>query len=129
MTQDPKDLILSVVTMPADTNAGGDVFGGWIMSQVDMAGAVVGIRRANGKRIVTAKVSSLEFHKPVFVGDLVTVYARVTEVRNTSMSVHVDVYADRNRSGHDHIKVTQADLVYVAIDNDRNPIPIDDEDV
>ena len=122
------ELVLSVVPMPCDTNAGGDIFGGWIMSQIDLAGAVLAIRRAQGKRIVTAKVSSLEFHKPVKVGDLVTCHGSVTNVGRTSVSIHIDVYADRSRGGQEHIKVTQADLVYVAIDNERKPIPIDDEE-
>ena len=118
------DPTLRVVPMPCDTNAGGDVFGGWIMSQVDIAGAVAAIRRAGGKRIVTATVSSLDFHKPVYVGDLVSLYATVTGTGRTSISVHVDVYADRSRNNEEHIKVTQADLVYVAIGSDRKPIPI-----
>jgi acyl-CoA thioesterase YciA len=124
MTGDPT---LRVVPMPCDTNSGGDVFGGWIMSQVDIAGAVVAIRRANGKRIVTATVSRLDFHKPVFVGDLVTFYATVTETGRTSVTVHVDVFAERGRASADHVKVTQADLIYVAIDENRKPTPIDEE--
>ena len=90
------------------------------------AGAVAAIRRAGGKRIVTATVSSLDFHKPVYVGDLVSLYAAVTNTGRSSISVHVDVYADRSRTNEEHIKVTQADLVYVAIDGNRKPIPIDE---
>lgn len=120
-----REITLRVVPMPCDTNAGGDVFGGWIMSQVDIAGAVVAIRETNGKRIVTAKVSSLDFHKPVYVGDLVTFHAEVTGTGRTSVNVHVDVYAERGRDAVNPIKVTQADLVYVAINDDRIPIPID----
>ena len=122
------ELILSVVPMPCDTNAGGDVFGGWIMSQMELAGAVLAIRAVKGNRVVTATVSTLDFHKPVFVGDLVTVYGEITKRGRTSIHVHTDVYADRSRGGQEHVKVTQGDFVYVAIDEDRKPVPIDESE-
>ena len=117
--------VIRVVPMPCDTNPGGDIFGGWIMSQIDIAGAVVAIRRAQGKRIVTATVSSLDFHKPVHVGDLVSLYAEITDTGTTSITVHVDVFAERGRAEGEPVKVTQADLIYVAIDENRKPTPID----
>lgn len=117
------DLVLRVMPMPHDMNPSGDVFGGWIMSQVDIAGAIQAIHVAKG-RVVTASVSSLQFHKPVFVGDLVSLYAEVTNIGTTSITIHVDVYADRGREQGNPIKVTEADLVYVKIDENRKPIPI-----
>jgi len=119
------ELTLRLVPLPADTNPAGDVFGGWIMSQVDIAGAVLATKIVK-QRVVTAYVSSLQFHKPVFVGDLVSCYADVTKFGHTSIHIHVDVYADRGRTNENHVKVTEADLVYVAIDENRRPIPIGD---
>ena len=114
---------IRVVAMPADANAAGDIFGGWIMSQVDIAGSVVAIRRA-GERVVTVAVNSFEFHQPVFVGDLISCYADVTRVGNTSLTVEVTVYAERSRV-ESPIKVTQAVLTYVAVDENRKPRPVD----
>jgi acyl-CoA thioesterase YciA len=110
---------LRLVPMPADANASGDIFGGWIMAQVDIAGGVVAARRAQG-RVVTVAVNAFQFKKPVFVGDLVSVYAEVTETGHTSITVGVTVYVERgllnssNRTSS--IKVTEATLTYVAID-------------
>lgn len=109
-----------VLAMPSDTNASGDIFGGWIMAQVDIAGAVAAYRRAAG-RVATVAVNSFHFHRPVFVGDLVSCYAEVVKVGTTSLTVHVDVYAERDRSNHECVKVTEADLVYVAVDAERKP--------
>lgn len=118
------ELTLQVVPFPCDTNPSGDVFGGWIMSHVDVAGAVLALREAQG-RVVTASVSSLHFHKPVFVGDLVKFYAEVTKIGTTSVTVHVDVFVDRDRHQNgDPIKVTEADLVYVKIDHNRRPVDL-----
>jgi len=120
-TQDSMPTI-RVVAMPADANAAGDIFGGWIMSQVDIAGSVVATRRAAG-RVVTVAVNSFEFHQPVFIGDLVSCYAEVTRVGNTSLTVDVKVYAERNRV-ESPIRVTQAVLTYVAVDDNRKPRPV-----
>ena len=111
---------IRVVAMPTDTNAAGDIFGGWIMSQVDLAGSIVAYRRARG-RVVTVAVNSFEFHQPVFVGDLISCYAEVTRIGRTSLSVQVEVYAERNRQQEECIKVTQATLTYVAVDENRKP--------
>ncbi len=114
---------LRLVPMPADTNASGDIFGGWIMSQVDIAGSVAAHRTARGK-VVTVAVNSFEFHQPVFVGDLISCYAEVVGIGNTSLTVNVEVYAERNRGGGECIKVTQATLTYVAVDEQRKPRPV-----
>ena len=120
-----QDPAIRVVAMPADANAAGDIFGGWIMSQVDIAGSVVAIRRAGG-RVVTVAVNSFEFHQPVFVGDLVSCYAEVVRVGKTSMTVDVKVYAERDRLDVP-VKVTEAVLTYVAVDQDRKPRPVDQD--
>ena len=115
--------ILRMVPMPSDTNYAGDIFGGWIMSQVDMAGSIPAIRRA-GVRVATVAVNSFVFKQPVLVGDIVSFYADVIKVGRTSITVDVAVYAQRGaREGGEEIciKVTEAVLTYVAIDNNRRP--------
>lgn len=111
---------LRVMPMPADANAHGDVFGGWIMSQVDIAGSIPAIRRARG-RVATVAVNSFVFRKPVFVGDLVSFYADVVRVGNTSITVDVEVFAHRRPLGDVCVKVTEATLTYVAVDDERRP--------
>jgi len=108
---------------PRDTNAAGDIFGGWIMSQVDLAGAIVASRRAQG-RVVTVAVNSFQFHQPVYVGDLISCYASVEKTGNTSITVFVEVFAERYPSRTECIKVTEATLTYVAVDDNRKPRPI-----
>ncbi len=112
--------VLRVMPMPADANIHGDVFGGWIMAQVDIAGAVPAARRANG-RVATVAVTSFLFKDPVFVGDLCSFYARVIKTGRTSITVEVEVYAERMRLEADVVKVTEATLVYVATGPDRKP--------
>lgn len=115
--------ILRTVPMPSDTNYAGDIFGGWIMSQVDMAGSIPAIRRAHG-RVATVAVNSFVFKQPVLVGDLVSFYADIIKVGRTSITVDVMVYAQRGvREGGEEIciKVTEAVLTYVAIDGNRRP--------
>jgi len=111
---------LRVMPMPSDANIHGDVFGGWIMSQVDIAGAIPACRRSNG-RVVTIAVNSFLFKHPVFVGDLLSFYADVVKVGRTSITIYVEVYAERNRLEADTVKVTEATLTYVATDDDRKP--------
>ena len=111
---------LRVMPMPADANVHGDVFGGWIMSQVDIAGALPAVRRANG-RVATVAVNSFVFKNPVFVGDLLSFYADIIKVGNTSITVRVEVYAERNRLQVETVKVTEATLTYVATAEDRKP--------
>lgn len=131
MTTDmlPRDRepVIRVLAMPTDTNAAGDIFGGWIMSQVDIAGSITAFRRARG-RVVTVAVNSFEFHKPVFVGDLISCYSEVIRVGRTSLSVKVEVYAERDRQQEECVKVTEAVLTFVAVDTQRKPrvVPRDD---
>lgn len=120
-----KDPTLRVVPMPSDANYSGDIFGGWIMSQVDVAGAIPAVRLARG-RIVTVAVNSFVFRQPVMIGDLVSFYAEVVRVGRTSITVDVEVYAQR-RSLHEIVKVTEATLTYVAVDEERRPRAIDQE--
>lgn len=112
--------VLRVMPMPADANVYGDVFGGWIMAQVDVAGALPAVRRANG-RVATIAVNSFLFKNPVFVGDLLSFYAKIVKVGNTSITVNVEVFAERNRLQAEVVKVTEATLTYVATDDDRRP--------
>jgi len=114
---------LRVVPMPSDANLHGDVFGGWIMAQVDVAGALPAVKRANG-RVATVAVNSFVFKNPVFVGDLLSFYAEVVKVGTTSVTVRVEVFAERNRLDAEVVKVTEATLTYVATDNDRKPRPL-----
>ena len=114
------DLVLRVMPLPADVNANGDIFGGWIMAQVDLAGAVLPSRIAKG-RIATVAVNQFIFKQPVSLGDLLSFYARVTRIGRTSVGVHVDVYAERNPANLQVVKVTEADLTYVAIDDQGQP--------
>ena len=111
---------LRVMPMPADANVHGDVFGGWIMAQVDIAGSLPATRRANG-RVATIAVDSFVFKQPVFVGDLLSIYADIVKVGNTSITVHVEVFAERNRLEAETVKVTDATLIYVATDATRKP--------
>ncbi len=115
-----KQPAIRVAAMPADTNSAGTIFGGWIMSQVDIAGSIIALERARG-RVVTVAVNSFEFHQPVFVGDLISCYAEVIKVGRTSITVKVEVYAQRCPSNPKTIKVTQAELTYVALDENRKP--------
>ena len=111
---------LRVVPMPADANQHGDIFGGWIMAQVDIAGGVVASQRARG-RVGTVAVNSFVFKQPVFIGDVLSFYAEIVRVGNTSITVDVEVYAQRNPADIEVVKVTEATLTYVAIGADRRP--------
>ena len=112
--------VLRMMPMPADANIHGDVFGGWIMAHVDIAGAVPAARRAGG-RVATVAVTSFLFKQPVFVGDLVSFYANIVKTGRSSVTVDVEVYAERNRLQIEVVKVTEATLVYVATDERRQP--------
>ena len=117
---DGSELVLRVMPLPADVNGNGDIFGGWLMAQVDLAGAVLPSRIAKG-RMATVAVNQFIFKQPVSVGDLVSFYARVARIGNTSITVHVEVFAERNPANLQVVKVTEANLTYVAIDNDGKP--------
>jgi acyl-CoA thioesterase YciA len=114
---------LRVMPAPSDANVYGDVFGGWIMAQVDLAGSLPATRRANG-RVATIAVNSFVFKNPVFIGDLLSFYADIVKVGTTSITVNVEVYAERNRLQADIVRVTEATLTYVATDSDRKPRPL-----
>jgi acyl-CoA thioesterase YciA len=114
------DLVLRVMPMPADSNSNGDIFGGWIMAQVDLAGSVLPARIAKG-RVVTVAVNEFVFKQAVSIGDLLSFYARVERIGRTSITVHVEVYAERNPADLKVVKVTEANLTYVAIDRDGQP--------
>ena len=117
-------LAIRVTAMPRDTNAHGTIFGGWVMAQVDIAGSIPAWDRAQGP-VVTVAVNSFVFREAVFVGDLVSFYARVKKVGRTSITVDVEVFAQRGRQGREEaVKVTEAQLTYVAIDERRAPRPV-----
>ena len=118
-----RQLVLRVMPMPADANGNGDIFGGWIMAQVDLAGAVLPARIAKG-RIATVAVNEFVFKQPVSIGDLLSFYAKVERIGRTSVTVNVEVYAERDPADLHVVKVTEANLTYVAIDKDGNPRPI-----
>lgn len=115
-----KELVLKVIPMPSDCNANGDIFGGWVMAQVDLAGSVVPARHADG-RIVTVAVNQFVFKQPVRVGDILSFFAEVTRIGNTSVTVQVEVYAERFHSQKRYLKVTEASLTYVAVDDLGRP--------
>ena len=115
-----KNCALRVVPQPSDANVHGDVFGGWIMAQVDIAGSIPASRRANG-RVATVAVNSFVFKQPVFVGDLLSFYADIVKTGTTSITVSVEVFAQRMSLTEELVKVTEATLTYVATDHDRRP--------
>jgi acyl-CoA thioesterase YciA len=125
VVQLPRDRepVLRVVPMPADANPTGDIFGGWIMSQVDIAGAQPALRLARG-RVATVAVNSFVFKQPVLIGDLVSFYACVVKVGRTSITVDVEVFAQRGVPEEVTVKVTEATLTYVAVDGERKPRPV-----
>jgi len=115
-----RDPVLRVLPMPADANHHGDIFGGWIMAQVDIAGGVLAARHARG-RVATVAVNSFQFKQPVQIGDLLSFYAEIVRVGNTSITINVEVYAQRNPEEIEIVKVTEATLTYVATDKYRRP--------
>ena len=123
MSEAPRgELTIRTVAMPADTNANGDIFGGWVMSQMDMAGGIAGVDRARG-RVVTVAVDGMTFIKPVKVGDVLCVYARVESVGRTSMKIAVEAWARRFMTER-RDRVTEARFTFVAIDDDGRPRPV-----
>jgi len=117
------ELVLKMIPMPSDVNANGDIFGGWVMAQVDMAGAVIPARLTQG-RFATVAVNQFVFKQPVKVGDLLSFFSHVTRIGNTSVTVQVEVYAERSSAQGQYVKVTEASLTYVAIDDNGRPRPI-----
>ena len=121
----PKDaeLVLKVIPMPADCNQSGDIFGGWVMAQVDLAGSVLPARYVNG-RMATVAVNEFIFKQPVKVGDILSFFSSVTRIGNTSITVKVEVFAERFSLQGVYLKVTEANVTYVAIDANGKPRPI-----
>jgi acyl-CoA thioesterase YciA len=120
------ELVLRVIPRPMDTNANGDIFGGWVMAQVDMAGAVLPARMAGG-RLATVAVNEFIFKQPVKIGDLLSFFASIVRVGRTSVTVKVEVYAERMSAYGRYLKVTEALLTYVAIDDEGRPRPLPPE--
>ena len=121
---DPKgSLTIRTLAMPADTNPAGDIFGGWVMSQMDIAGAIAAVERAKG-RVVTVAVEAMTFIAPVKTGDVLCVYTTVERIGNTSITIAMEAWARRNRVA-DRVKVTEGRFVYVALDDEgrKKPIP------
>ena len=118
-----KELVLKVIPMPADSNANGDIFGGWVMAQVDLAGSVIPARHAQG-RMATVAVNQFIFKQPVRVGDILSFFASLTRIGRTSVTVQVEVYAEQFHTQGTYVKVTEASLTYVAIDDNGKPRPL-----
>ena len=115
-------LTVRTIAMPADTNANGDIFGGWVMSRMDSAGGIAGVDRAQG-RVVTIAVDKMKFIRPVHVGDVLCVYSRVGRVGRTSMEINLEAWALRHRFGHRE-KVTEATFTFVAVNDEGRPVPV-----
>lgn len=115
-----EELVLKVIPMPGDCNANGDIFGGWVMAQVDLAGSVIPGRYTHG-RLATVAVNEFIFKQPVRVGDILSFFAKVSRIGRTSITVKVEVYAERYAAQGQYIKVTEASLTYVAIDEQGKP--------
>ncbi|GAB4263000.1 MAG: acyl-CoA thioesterase [Pararhodobacter sp.] len=124
MTDRPTgELTLQTVTFPADTNAAGDIFGGWVLSQMDIAAGISAAVRAKG-RIATVAINAMRFHAPVLVGDLFSVYTRILRTGNTSVTIHVEAWVQRQQSS-EHLKVTEGEFTFVAISRSgvKRPLP------
>jgi acyl-CoA thioesterase YciA len=121
-TEPRGDLCIRTLAMPADTNANGDIFGGWVMAHMDQAGGIAGVERARG-RVVTIAVDAMTFIRPVRVGDVLEVFTEVESIGRTSMKIHVEAWARRFQT-RTHEKVTDANFTFVAIDDTGRPRPI-----
>ncbi len=123
-----KEASIRAVAMPADTNPSGDIFGGWVLSQMDLAGGVLA-SQISKKRITTVAVDKMRFHKPIMVGDLVSFYTEVSAIGKTSITIYIQTYVTRKNvilKQNQEIKVTEGKFVYVSIDASGNPIPVKD---
>jgi acyl-CoA thioesterase YciA len=117
------ELVVRVQPMPADLNSAGDVFGGWVMSQMDLGSSVIAVRRARGGRVATVAVDAMHFVRPVKVGDLFNCYGRIVREGRTSVTVRVEAWVERQGT-FDLEKVTQADFIFVALDAEGRPTPL-----
>lgn len=123
MADEPRGTLTTrTLAMPADANPAGDIFGGWVMSQMDLAGGICGYERAGG-RVATVAVDGMTFIRPVHVGDVLCVYADLERVGRTSMTVHIEAFAQRNRLGQ-RVKVTEAKFTFVALDENGRPTEV-----
>jgi acyl-CoA thioesterase YciA len=122
MSRPAGQLTLRISAMPADTNANGDIFGGWVMARMDQAGGIAGVERAQG-RVVTVKVDAMTFLKPMQVGDVLEVYTQVTRVGRTSMTIEIEAWAQRFMTVAREM-VTHATFTFVAVDDDGRPRPV-----
>ncbi len=120
------ELVIRTLAMPADTNPSGDIFGGWVLSQMDIAGGIKAGQRAKG-RVATVAVTAMTFHLPVFVGDVLCVYADIEKVGRTSIAVNLDAWALRGRQG-ERVRVTEGLFVFVALGEDGKPRPVPPEE-
>ena len=116
---------LRAIAMPADANANGDIFGGWVLSQMDLAGGSIAVQRARG-RVATVAITAMTFHLPVYIGDEVSCYGEIVRVGRTSITIHIESWARRHRGG-ERVKVTEGTFTYVAIGEDRRPRPVPPE--
>jgi acyl-CoA thioesterase YciA len=113
---------LRTIAMPADANANGDIFGGWVLSQMDLAGGSLAVQRARG-RVATVAITGMTFHLPVFIGDEVSCYGTIAKIGRTSITIHLESWARRHCTG-ERVKVTQGTFTYVALGEDRRPRPV-----
>jgi len=120
------ELAIRTLAMPADTNQAGDIFGGWLLAQMDIAGGITASKRAKG-RVATVAVDAMKFHRPVYVGDVVCCYARIGRVGTTSITVHIEAWVIRQQ-GTERILVTEGDYTFVALADDGHPRPVPPED-
>lgn len=111
---------LRVIAMPSDANSAGDVFGGWLMAHVDMAGSILAHQIADG-RVATIAINSFVIQQPIFIGDVVSFFTSLDKIGNTSITLDIEVYAERDHSRHECVKITEANLTYVAVDENRKP--------
>jgi acyl-CoA thioesterase YciA len=116
---------LRTIAMPADANANGDIFGGWVLSQMDLAGGSLAVQRAGG-RVATVAVTGMSFHLPVFIGDEVSCYGTIVKIGRTSITIHIESWVRRHRT-RERVKVTEGTFTYVAIGEDRKPRPVPPE--
>jgi acyl-CoA thioesterase YciA len=124
MTSNPGELVIRVVAMPSETNPAGDVFGGWLVSQMDIAAWVLA-RKQTRHRLVTVAIDNIVFHKPVFVGDCILCYAVIEKTGRTSITIRIDVMVER-RDNYEEDQVTEGRFTFVAIGADRKPIPLNE---
>jgi acyl-CoA thioesterase YciA len=110
---------LRAIAMPADANANGDIFGGWVLSQMDLAGGSLAVQRARG-RVATVAITGMSFRLPVFIGDEVSCYGTITKIGRSSITIHIESWARRHRSG-ERVRVTEGTFTYVALGDDRKP--------